>query len=218
MRLPALVVNFKAYPQAIGKRAVDLALFAEKVSEETGIEIIVAPNAVDIVKVREAVDIPVFAQHVDAYQPGAHTGSVLLEMLAEREVNGTIINHSERQLNISWVEFVIQRSAELGLEVIACAGDESLARAISELRPNAVAVEPPELIGTNVSVSRAKPEIIRKTVEGVPVPVLVGAGIKTKEDVQRAVELGAQGVLVASGVVKAEDPRSAMLSLVEGFS
>ncbi|HIP74429.1 MAG TPA: triose-phosphate isomerase [Euryarchaeota archaeon] len=218
MELPVLVVNFKAYPQSMGKKAVELALEAEKVRDETGASVIVAPNAVDIVKVREAVDIPVYAQHVDAYRPGAHTGSVLLEMLAEWGVDGTLINHSERQVNFSWVEYVIQRSRELGMEVIACAPDEPVARAVSELQPNAVAVEPPELIGTNVSVSRAKPDVIRKSVEAVSVPVLVGAGVKTSEDVRRAVELGAQGVLVASGVVKAKDPYGAMLSLVEGFT
>ena len=35
--------------------------------------------------------------------------------------------------------------------------------------------------------------------------VLCGAGIVSGEDVARAVELGADGVLVASSVVKAED-------------
>lgn len=216
MELPAVVVNFKAYTQAMGGRAVELAVAAERVRDETGVNVIVAPNAVDLVKVREAVDIPVFAQHVDAYLPGARTGSILLEMLAEWGIDGTIINHSERQVNFSWVEYVVRRAGELGLEVIACAPDEPVARAVSELQPNAVAVEPPELIGTDVSVSKAKPEVIRKSVEAVPVPVLVGAGVKTSEDVQRAVELGAQGVLVASGVVKAEDPYAAMLALAEG--
>ena len=218
MELPAVVVNFKAYSQAMGKRAVDIALSAEKVQDETGVSVIIAPNAVDLTRVRDAVDIPVFAQHVDAYEPGAHTGSVILEMLAEWGVDGTIINHSERQLNFSWVEHVLRRSGELGLETIACAPDVLVARAVSDLQPNAVAVEPPELIGTDVSVSRAKPEIIRESVEAVSVPVLVGAGVKTKEDVRRAVELGAQGVLVASGVVKAKDPHAAMLSLAEGIA
>lgn len=216
MELPAVVINFKAYAQAMGARAVEIARAAERVRDETGVNVIVAPNAVDLVKVREAVDIPVFAQHVDAYMPGAHTGSVLLEMLAEWGVDGTIINHSERQVNFSWVEYVVHRARDLGLEVIACAADEMIARAVSDLQPNAVAVEPPELIGTDISVSKAKPDIIRKSVEAVHTPVLVGAGVKTTEDVQKAIELGAQGVLVASGVTKAKDPRMAIMELAEG--
>ena len=217
MDLPAVVINFKAYAQAMGSRAVEIARAAEKVHEETGVPIIVAPNAVDLVKVREAVDIPVFAQHVDAYQPGAHTGSVLLEMLAEWGIDGTIINHSEHQVNFSWVEYAVHRARELELEVIACAADEMIARAVSDLQPNAVAVEPPELIGTDISVSKAKPEIIRKAVDLVRAPVLVGAGVKTAEDVKKAVELGAQGVLVASGVTKAKDPHKAIMELAEGI-
>jgi len=217
MDLPAVVINFKAYAQAMGSRAVEIARAAEKVHEETGVPIIVAPNAVDLVKVREAVDIPVFAQHVDAYRPGAHTGSVLLEMLAEWGIDGTIINHSEHQVNFSWVEYVVHHARELELEVIACAADEMIARAVSDLQPNAVAVEPPELIGTDISVSKAKPEIIRKAVDLVRAPVLVGAGVKTAEDVKKAVELGAQGVLVASGVTKAKEPHKAIMELAEGI-
>lgn len=217
MDLPAVVINFKAYAQAMGQRAIEIARAAEKVHNETGVSVIVAPNAVDLVKVREAVDIPVFAQHVDAYQPGAHTGSVLLEMLAEWGIDGTIINHSERQVNFSWVEYVVHRARDLGLETIACAADEIIARAVSDLQPNAVAVEPPELIGTDISVSKARPEVITKSVEMVHAPVLVGAGVKTTEDVKRAVELGAQGVLVASGVTKAKDPYKAIMELAEGI-
>jgi triosephosphate isomerase len=46
------------------------------------------------------------------------------------------------------------------------------------------------------------------------VPVLCGAGVKTGKDVRRALELGAKGVLLASGVVKAKDPRKALQDLV----
>jgi triosephosphate isomerase len=86
------------------------------------------------------------------------------------------------------------------------------------LGPDAVAVEPPELIGTGTPVSKADPDIITDTVDRVSdvseVPVLCGAGITSGDDVEAARELGAEGVLVASGVVKAESPREAMLDLV----
>ncbi len=216
MDLPTIVVNFKAYSSAMGRRAVDIARAAERVHEETGVSVIVAPNAVDLVRVRESVDIPVFAQHVDAHAPGAHTGYILPEMLVDWGIDGTIINHSEHPVNISDVEQVLHRAGELGLEVIACASDDVIASALSDLQPTAVAVEPPELIGTDVSVSRARPEVIRRAVDLVRVPVLVGAGVKRSEDVFRALNLGAQGVLVASGVVKADDPYRALLALAEG--
>jgi len=221
MRFPAIVINFKAYAQGMGEGAVKIALAAEDVARETGIEIIVAPNAVDLVRVKEAVSIPVFAQHVDAVPPGAYTGAILPEMLRERGIDGTIINHSERQVTLSELERVIVRSRELGLDVIACAADERIADAVADLGPTAVAVEPPELIGGNVSVSTARPDVIERAVsivqESSRIPVLVGAGVKTAGDVRRALELGASGVLVASGVVKADDPKRAIEELARGI-
>ncbi len=46
--------------------------------------------------------------------------------------------------------------------------------------------------------------------------MLCGAGVTNGEDVKAAIELGADGVLLASGVVKAKDPRAALLDLVSG--
>ncbi len=215
------MINFKAYAQGMGRKAIRIALAAEEVAQETGVEIIVVPNAVDLVKVKEAVGVPVFAQHVDAVHPGAHTGSILPEMLKEWGIDGTLINHSEHQVTLPELEYTIARSQELGLDVIACATDERIADAIADLRPTAVAVEPPELIGGNVSVSTARPEVIERAVALVQacssVPVLVGAGVKTAEDVRKAIELGASGVLVASGVVKAKDPKKAIEELAKGI-
>ncbi|MDY6788588.1 MAG: triose-phosphate isomerase, partial [Candidatus Nanohaloarchaea archaeon] len=38
---------------------------------------------------------------------------------------------------------------------------------------------------------------------------------KTEEDVEKALELGAEGVLVASGVVKASDPEKEIKKFVD---
>ena len=46
------------------------------------------------------------------------------------------------------------------------------------------------------------------------VSVLCGAGISTGEDMAAAIELGAEGVLLASGIIKAESPKDALLDLV----
>jgi len=47
--------------------------------------------------------------------------------------------------------------------------------------------------------------------------VLCGVGVTNGVDVKAAIELGADGVLLASGVVKAKDPRGALLDLVTGL-
>ena len=47
--------------------------------------------------------------------------------------------------------------------------------------------------------------------------LLVGAGVKNGEDVRLAIELGAKGVLLASGVTKASDPKAVLLDLASGL-
>ena len=93
------------------------------------------------------------------------------------------------------------------------------AKALAALVPDYVAVEPPELIGGAISVTSADPEIVSGTAAAVrevseQVGILCGAGVKTGEDVATAIELGTSGVLLASGVTKADDPESALRNLV----
>jgi len=97
-----------------------------------------------------------------------------------------------------------------------------VSRAVAELKPYAIAVEPPELIGTGQAVSKVDPGIVENTVKEVKKVdvesiVLCGAGVTNGEDVRAAIELGADGVLLASGVVKAVDPKAVLMDLVSGL-
>lgn len=211
IRTPMIIVNFKTYIEATGRRAVELAKRAEKVFDETNVSIGVAPQFADIAQVANSVSIPVFAQHIDPIEPGSYTGHVLAESVKEAGATGTLINHSERQLKLSDINEVIRITREKGLLSVVCANDPRISLAVATLKPDVMAVEPPELIGTGIPVSKAKPEVVADTVKMVrkvnrKVVILCGAGISGGEDVAAALRLGAQGVLVASGVVKAKDP------------
>ena len=75
------------------------------------------------------------------------------------------------------------------------------------------------MIGTGIPVSQANPEIVENTVNEIhkinkEINVLCGAGISTGEDMKAALELGSQGVLLASGIIKADDQKQALLDLV----
>ncbi|MCX8142251.1 MAG: triose-phosphate isomerase [Candidatus Nezhaarchaeota archaeon] len=219
---PLIIVNFKTYIEATGQRAVELARKCERVSRELGVNIAVAVQAVDIYRVASSVSIPVLAQHVDPYPPGAYTGSILMEAIKEAGAIGTLINHSEKRLRIDEVDEVVKRSSTLGLEVIVCANTPEVAASLSALKPKFIAIEPPELIGTGKAVSRAKPEIVTNTVRLIKsvnpnVVVICGAGITSGDDVEVAIKLGTQGVLVASGVVKARDQESSIRDLAQGL-
>ena len=216
---PIIAINFKTYAQATGERALKVAKAAEEVYKETGVTIVVAPQLADLYRIAQEVEIPVFAQHIDPIKPGSHTGHVLPEAVKEAGAVGTLLNHSENRMILADLEAAIRRAEEVGLMTMVCSNNPAVSAAVAALTPNYVAVEPPELIGTGVPVSKAKPEVITNTVELVKkvnpgVKVLTGAGISTGEDVKKALELGTVGVLLASGVTKAKDPEKAIRDLV----
>jgi triosephosphate isomerase len=213
LQTPIIIVNFKAYLEATGKRAVELAKQAEKVSKETGAYIVVAPQCADICRVAEAVEIPVFAQHIDPIQPGSHTGQSLAEAVKEAGAVGTLINHSERQITLANIDAAVKTAAEKGLISCVCTSNPPISAAVAYLHPDIISIEPPELIGSGVAVSKAKPEEVTKTIQLVrkvnsEALLLCGAGISHGEDVAVALKLKTQGVLVASAIVKAKDPYS----------
>ncbi len=220
LQTPLIIVNFKTYLESTGKKAVELAKQAEKAAKETGANIVVVPQFVDIVTIAEAVEIPVFAQHIDPIKPGNCTGHVLAESVKEAGAVGTLINHSERQLKLSEIDSIISLAREKGLVSCVCANNPSVSAAIAAMHPDITSVEPPELIGTGISVSKAKPEIVTDTVKLVQrvdpkMTILCGAGISQAEDVSIALKLGTCGVLVASGIVKAKDPYSVLRAFAD---
>jgi triosephosphate isomerase len=220
LRTPLVIVNFKAYAEATGRRAVELARVLSSASEGTGVCVAAAPQTTDLREVAE-VGLPVLAQHVDPLTPGARTGWILPEALKEAGAVGSLVNHSEHPLRPEEIEGCVRRLREVGLVSVVCAGDPELCRRVASFRPDFVAVEPPELIGTGRAVSKVRPEVVSEAVRLVKgvnpsVGVLCGAGISTGEDVRMALELGAEGVLLASSVVKARDWRAATEDVIRG--
>ncbi|MCD6300639.1 MAG: triose-phosphate isomerase [Staphylothermus sp.] len=212
---PIVAVNFKAYyPYSFGENAVRIARDTKKVWEETGVEIILIPPYTEIKSVLEVVkgtEIKVYAQHADPVEPGARTGFIPLEGLKEAGIHGVLLNHSEHRLKLADINWLIRKARGLGLKTLVCADVPETGAAVAVLKPDMVAVEPPELIGTGIPVSKAKPEVITRSVELIrkvnsEVIILTGAGISKGEDVYAAIKLGTSGVLVASAIVKAKNP------------
>lgn len=206
------VINFKTYENGTGSKAKDLAKTIKKVSQEKGEKIIAAVQPTDIQKVSKIVTT--FSQHVDPIDFGSNTGHILPEAVKQSGAIGTLINHSEKRVPLEEVEFLIEKCKKLGLKTIVCCRNPEECEKISDMNPDYIAIEPPELIGTGRSVSQENPEIITKSKEVSEVPLLCGAGISKKEDVERAKELGAEGILVASAVVKSDKPENVLKDLV----
>jgi triosephosphate isomerase len=220
---PFLLINFKTYLEATGKRAVELSKQVEKVGENAGVKVGVAPQFCDLERVSATVDIPVFAQHIDSVSPGASTGHVLAESVKAAGADGTLINHSERLLRLADIDRAVQLAKQAGLRSVVCAGTARLAAAVALSEPDMVAIEPPELIGTGRAVSKENPEIVTDSVKRVrrvnqTVAILCGAGISTGDDVSAALKLGTNGILVASGIVKAKNPQEVLASFCEAVA
>ena len=217
---PIIALNLKVYKESLGKKGLELCQIASEVSLLTGVRIIVAPQAIDL---REAAQVSgdVFAQHVDAAAQGAFTGTLTVEALKEAGVKGSLVNHSEHRLPEETIAATISRLKEAGLESILCARDTEESARLAKYGPTYIAVEPPELIGSGISVSTARPEIIIRSVEAVaavnPTPVLCGASVSNAADVKKAIELGAKGVLVASAFVKSPDPKKLLMEMAEAM-
>ncbi|MFB6073438.1 MAG: triose-phosphate isomerase [Haloarculaceae archaeon] len=209
-----VLVNLKAYPCD----PIEVAAAARDVAEDSGVRVAVAPQTAHLEAVAET-GVETWAQHVSPVEQGSHTGSTLAEAAADAGAVGTLLNHSEKRLKLADIDGALDAAERTGLETIVCANNPAQIGAAAALGPDAVAVEPPALIGTGTPVSQADPDVVTGAVEAAAavdpaVDVLCGAGISTGDDVVAAGDLGASGVLLASGVAKADDPRAALEDLV----
>lgn len=217
-----IFVNFKAFEQGTGKNALMLVKVLQAVADETQVKIIPVVSAADIKEMAQTTKLEVWAQHVDAADFGAYTGAILPEAVLEDGAVGTFLNHSERRFpDAESLKAVAEKAKAAGLKTLIFASSLDELASVSLLTPTFAAYEPAEFIGsTTISVISAQPDIILKAVEiakNHDLPLIVGAGIHSQEDVKKALELGATGVAVATDVVKAEDPKKELLELAGGF-
>ena len=216
MDAPLIVVNFKTYSTALAEHAETLGKFMADV--ETNARMVAVTSAFDLHSVSAISGLEVWAQHLDPVGQGSHTGWLEPQNAIARGASGTIINHAEHKVSIDHVRDLMAMLPD-GFPICACAADVAEARALADLGPTFIAVEPPELIGGDISVTTADPAIVSDTVAAVKevnpnVRVLCGAGVKNGQDVATAISLGAEGVLLASGVTKANDIPEVLKDLV----
>ncbi len=208
------IVNFKVYREGIHGNGEKLARDLSSIRKEN-YDLIMAVSSPQLYLASKYKGI--IAQHVDPFESGAHTGAIIIEELLNMGVNGSLLNHSERKVPMNHITRCIEEGEEKGFTLYICSESLEETRFLCEAGAKYIAYEPPELIGGNISVSAAKPEIVRESAElckSYNSVLLVGAGVKRGEDVIACKNLGAQGILVSSGVVKSERPVDALNSLM----
>ena len=215
-----IVLNLKNYRESMDFCA-ELSRAASVVSKETGVRVIVCPPPTHL-RVALESSAEVFAQHVDPFEAGAMTGFCIPEGLKLAGAKGSLVNHSEHRIGMDNVSKAVGLLQANQLEALVCGESAEECASLAQFRPDYIAVEPPELIGSGISVSTAQPEIITSTVEAVAavnkeIPILCGAGVSKKEDIAKSVELGAKGVLLASAYVKSKEREEFLRDFASAF-
>ncbi|MGI5840885.1 MAG: triose-phosphate isomerase [Patescibacteria group bacterium] len=214
-----ILVNYKVYEESFGEGAIRLAWVCKKVMEASGVMIFPVVTPFDAYRIKEEVGIEVMIQTVDGDMSGAQTGAISTKQAKRVGVFGSLINHSERRLPPGTIKSLLRNWPDNFVSVVCIQTLGQSERWAKNIKPDYIAYEPTELIGNKTkSVATEKPEVIEKIVKKYKnVPVLVGAGIHSKEDVEMSVKCGARGILVASDVVKAKDPEKELSELASGF-
>lgn len=217
-----IFVNFKTYEQGTGQKAINLTKILEEVAAEAQVKIIPVVQSTDIKEVVASTTLEVWAQKIDAATFGPHTGAIIPEAVLEDGAVGTFLNHSEAKFGtFEELSKAFDRAKEVGLKTLVFAETLEELRNICSLGPTYVAYESPEFIGaTTTSIVEGNAEVIKQAYEAsrkAGIPLIVGAGVHSGEEVKKSLELGAVGVAVATDIVKAEDPKQELLDLVEGF-
>lgn len=216
-----IILNFKNYLEVSGTKTLELAQICQEVSKKYDIELILAPPIPTLYFLKKSIDIPVISQHVDNANPGSTTGYIIPELAKTYGAVGSLINHSEHRVDHKTIEQLIDRLRSLGMISIVCASNVTEVGIFAKFYPDMIAIEPPELIGTGKAVSKVKPSVITDSVMEAKryskSKIICGAGIVDKSDIIGAVQLGSQGILIASGVIKSQSWKTKLSELAEAF-
>lgn len=203
------IINLKNYLEISGQRALMITKEAERVSQSLGTRIMISPPQPLLAWVAKNTNLEIVSQHVDANQIGPSTGFTIPEMVKESGAIGSLINHSEHPIDIIYITEIIKKMRSLKLVSVVCAKNFDELTMIAKLEPDYIAIEPPELIGTKRSISTEKPSLISESFQyldsnRIKSKLICGAGINTPEDVRIALDLGSDGILAASSIVKSD--------------
>jgi triosephosphate isomerase len=140
--------------------------------------------------------------------------------LKQNGCTGTLLDHSEHPAKGQQLIDTIGMCRKEHLMVVLCADDTTQMQTYSQLKPDILVYEPPELIATGNSVSQSKPDVLTESVwigKKAGVPVWCGAGVSNGEDVLKAIELGAVGVLIASWIAASKSQEKAVKELADAL-
>lgn len=230
-----IFINFKTYPQGTGEKAVELAKLCEEIlhlrlaqvqNDSKNVEIIPIVQVVDLYRIKQAVKIPVWVQHLDWQPQGKFNGWINLEAVIEAGAGGTLVNHSEHQIPPGTIKQILARISKSStntqhpspntFQTMVCCKTLGQMERLVKFKPDYIAYEIAELIGTRTSICEMASKQIKHAVEICgKIPLIVGAGVNSKKDLEVAKKLGAKGALISSAIVLDKNPKEKLLELIE---
>jgi len=217
-----IIINCKNYLEVAGEKIVELSEIAKDISNSNNVQIMIAPPQNSLFYLSQFVKLPLICQHIDYEKIGATTGFIIPELAKSYGASGSLINHSEHRIEYEVIQNLVERLRQLNMTSIVCASSSQEVGKFARLHPDMIAIEPPELIGTGKAVSKVNPSIITESVKEAGkysenIKVICGAGIVDKTDIKSAINLGSQGILLASGLIKSDAWKDKLIELCAGF-
>jgi len=212
-----IFLSLKTYKESTGDNVIKLLSSVKKVSKETGVKIIPLAQVSDIYRIRKELDIEVWSQHIDPIDPGRNFGLVSPYSIKESGASGIAINHSERPIDLTAIEKTISKAKEFGLKTLAIAQTINMAVQISNWKPDYLLFEDPNLIAGKISMIDQQRAMIEELIKKISTPLVIGAGISSKDDVINSIKIGAVGVGLATAFVKSDNPEEKLRELANGF-
>lgn len=196
-----IIVNVKSYKT--GKPLLQLAKLIEKYDKN----MILALKHDDVSALSTACKLKMYAQHADTKE---------IPMLKKAAAHGTLLNHSDHRIPFAKLKETLAACKRAGLSTVVCVENIREAKKVVEFKPNAIALEEKDLIGTGKSITTHSSETVKAfahLLKGTGIQPLCGAGISTAVDVEKAYELGCTGVLIASAIAAVADPEQLLADI-----
>jgi len=198
-----IIINFKSY-----KKGIEVLKLAKTIQKRLPKAVVAVPS-LNIHEVSKKTKLKVYAQHVSSPRNNKATASLTVDSTKKSGAKGTLLNHSEHKIKLGEIKKTLKACKKLNLKVIVCASNLAEAKKIKKLKPQMIAFEDPKLISTGKSITKYKPNELKKFVsllKPTKIMPLCGAGISSKEDYKQALKFGCKGVLVSSIVAKSKNP------------
>ena len=187
-----IFLSLKTYKESTGEVAIKLLSCVKRVSEETGVTIIPVVQPTDIYRIKKELGIEVWAQHMDPIEPGKNMGWLSPYALKDAGATGVIINHSEHKISDEIVKQTLEKAKQYNLKTLLIGHSVEMILKFASWNPDYLSYEREDMIGGGVSMLTQEAENVKQLVSKLKIPLLIGAGVSTGNDIWSAITLGAK--------------------------